>query len=1436
MKYKKYLSFCILLLLLLLSAGACFGVTVPGSDGTRLTLEQIPDIIRHVTGKTSGDLAFEKESLLVTLLNGSPGEGYHIKSTVCGFASDGTPTNAGQGEDQTERAAYCGVLDDDLTAYYSQRIPMATYPQKASDGINVTPAIRFDNGGCDISVSSPSTDSDGNKTASPGFDWGAYSLRDAINASAAPSAIENAMTVKGSDHYISAVLVRNFLGDDLRNFGDDLRNFLDDNSPSVNLYFVKISGDSAYGAEKIPCDFSTNVDNCPKMSDGTYHFPASIAAGDFDNDGYRNELALTWSDVDHVYLKVVQLSYDTGTNQYSLKEIYSSTIHDYEYGSVGIDRNRCFDMDGAGTIFSTSVAAGNFDGNPGDEFAVVFRDNHPEHADKIYKTPTAHYYANMARHYTGDFQGLTGGINIVTHKWDGSTFQTNSARKTYDTYGTDNGRWSKDYYGRYTLTLYIYYYFPLAARAIAADLNGDGRDEIVVQRMTFNFCDDNTIFGAGGEDHSFHHFIVQTEIDIWNFDRGSIAPNQASTFTAAGLTYQGGKGTQPVYASETLVEGISVYHYPRSMFLKMVSRTDKPYPFFEREFDILKGKFTGRIGDVITVDDLIIKHPIMDRSETTKLDGTNYVKSTISLLKDYDGKKSQTKELTEISKPDGTNYITRDYAVGFMTANFLGEGVKLGDPVKITINKDDNYTAILQAMPYHVDNITPDGTALTKEPQNFTLRKDTSVVYTNASKESEAKSMTYSMTKKAETIFALDSDVTRGAASAFQGVRGIVSTLFGSTEKGKSVEAAGAIWDKLKDTVETTTSKSNENATEFEMTITQQANYHDSLYYSRSSNYLWRYPVLTYPAPDWLMGNVKDTLGNFDNSKAKEQQTYITFAMSEPNTPATGIDINDTDYQPYHELGNLFSYPADLSQVEGYEGHTYMANNTYQESSPIEWRGSHFKQDITFTKSETNQEETKKVNKAGPVSRFLSMFDNLFGTSLAHIPYDSDSSFKRTVTEKEGLSIKIPEAYSGARFYVRLAPYLDVAGTTTVAFAVTQFVTDDALWGTHSLYTLKPDPSFLLPQKFNHNARVNSDNDSAVFTANTNDPTAIKGLGIRFIAADYDMYTDNLLMKGIKYKIRIPVYNASFKTANNVLVRLSHAKTNDYNAKRTHIADYTFATLPGRDQGNHRGYAEFEWTPDIADGVYYLFADIDPEHKIDEVHENRHASDSNKTIVDIGGNNMAYFRIGIASSNTLKFDRNQLEVARASDSDSDPDSESEANLSAALPDSSVFPYIEWVKADSLDIEDFIEQKVNGASEPVPAEVEVKYVGEYLMNDVNLVGYKLKPEATSKDVSAVTDEDIALIFVNKDFHLFPGEDHKLHFRINPEYLEDGIGFSLHVHGEEFPLTGIIHGSAGTGTDDGLGSEFLHGSSSGGCNAGYSVLALIALSLMIRRKTH
>ena len=75
--------------------------------------------------------------------------------------------------------------------------------------------------------------------------------------------------------------------------------------------------------------------------------------------------------------------------------------------------------------------------------------------------------------------------------------------------------------------------------------------------------------------------------------------------------------------------------------------------------------------------------------------------------------------------------------------------------------------------------------------------------------------------------------------------------------------------------------------------------------------------------------------------------------------------------------------------------------------------------------------------------------------------------------------------------------------------------------------------------------------------------------------------------------------------------------------------------------------------------MYYLFVEIDPDNVIDEIHENRRASSSDRTMVDIGGNNMGYIKIGVTDGENPPFDRSEIEQHYVADD------EAKASLFAA---------------------------------------------------------------------------------------------------------------------------------------------------------------------------
>ena len=205
-------------------------------------------------------------------------------------------------------------------------------------------------------------------------------------------------------------------------------------------------------------------------------------------------------------------------------------------------------------------------------------------------------------------------------------------------------------------------------------------------------------------------------------------------------------------------------------------------------------------------------------------------------------------------------------------------------------------------------------------------------------------------------------------------------------------------------------------------------------------------------------------------------------------------------------------------------------------------------------------------------------------------------------------------------------------------------------------------------------------------------------------------------------------------------------------------------------------------------------------------------------------------KIGVTDGENPPFDRSEIEQHYVADDEAKASlfAASKGLFSAAMEfDASVFPHVEWVKVNGMDFKDFIEQEVDGRSQPVPAELEVKYTGDKIITEAAIIGYALKPEAKGKSVSEVTDEDIGYVFVREHFFMLPEEDHKLHFRINPKHLENGVGFCMNIYGIDYPLTDIVYGSAG--------SVPIHSISSSGCSAGFGLMAgLGALCAIMMKK--
>ncbi|MBQ9404260.1 MAG: hypothetical protein IJU15_04680, partial [Synergistaceae bacterium] len=509
-----------------------------------------------------------------------------------------------------------------------------------------------------------------------------------------------------------------------------------------------------------------------------------------------------------------------------------------------------------------------------------------------------------------------------------------------------------------------------------------------------------------------------------------------------------------------------------------------------------------------------------------------------------------------------------------------GEGVELGTPTHLRKTSNRSYIAALNAIPYHVDNVNSDGTALTKQPTNFTYSDalnggSMTVTYGKTTTDSKTDTVKQDLSQSVETMFAADPEAKGG--ETFGTIKGLVgfASAIGDIAHGISVgnmspeDRQRAVWQPesptaglnemmefFTDKVETVDQRTNSetSTTTIDKNITATTN--DAILYTETARHIWRYPVLTRPIPMWLAWGPRIDSTQIDNpaerlKNANNKEMFLTFTMSENSPIRTSSSIEDSMYQPFHEEGNFFSYPPNVADVEGYNDAGILADeNTWEFGSTLDNTG------MTFTKATSNMQHTEKNVTPSGFTMTTSFFDRLFNGDKASGIKMPDSDNPKTFTKEYSKSERISYSLQGsselkamqaADHRIKMQPFVAKEGVMALGTAVELSSTNYAkLWASGSIYQQKSDPALLLPQKF-----VKS---GAAFQANTYDLSAMKIRGVRFYMPDFAFFTDNRLVNGQNYEIRVPLYNASFKDTGSFNVRLSWADGNSPTATKTPIA------------------------------------------------------------------------------------------------------------------------------------------------------------------------------------------------------------------------------------------------------------------------------------------
>lgn len=1165
---------------------------------------------------------------------------------------------------------------------------------------------------------------------------------------------------------------------------------------TLTLSFIKNTQDGT-----IKHDTEKDLTVYTVEDDGLYG--AAIGTGDYDNDGYKNDVGVLIFTKNKIKLYIYTATYDRSNGNATLVKRYEKLVQD-----TGTDYGRDNRHSPSGNAF-----CGDFDGDGNIEVAVLVQSNVND------------------RYFSSNHK-------LYIYRWNDGKKVFEEDLKMVD--------WMRSWgtLGRYG---------DFGVQALAADMNGDGADEIVLCGLMYR--DEN-------------HTTISPTVMICD------------------------------------VKGENLYGYEIYPSLSNWPKFNFGDYYVDEAFSFVTGPFTGRIGKSAVVDDIafsftdkskqvyIIPSPVDDSGNYKTTGYNNYFYNYPLPQKIYD---SSQMDSSMSSKYNSAGF----FRGGLTVADFLGEGFEISHPEQLADLHASTYAAIIPAFPYHVDNISPDGTKLVDQPVNFSYSGFANstgkmyVTYSTLQENSDVTNIKFSSTGTEDVLFTEEDSKLKQAGNLIFQFKRMQSNLLASATQGTQYEALGSAGKKFYDFfnthMENVTEKMNESSTTMTLARTMQATVYDAILMYDITTYIWRYKVLSNYMPSWLItgDSVNENPVSIPGSGS---EYYISFSMSDSPIPTN----SRSSYQPRHEEGNLFSYPAQINtiDVEGYNPDGVLGNAGQFEVPQL----NPSEVVMTFQNANTITNQATKTTTPSEATKTLNFFESAWSTvkgfftgsneKVQSTPDQTEDSqsFSKKFSKEEKIGIiaahddSLSDGYSSVGYTVNFMPYVAKEGTIRVAESVHLNIdktNDFALFARdNSLYNRSADPALILPGKFT--------TYKSNFVSETSHTKAMKMRGVRFYSVNYGGYSNTVLIPGLTYKIEVPVYNASFVTPpNGVSVRLSYSKTLDpekKNSQRYVIGTQT-VMLKGwsnyanstKDGTSNRGVAVFEWTiPDNAtttDGNYYFYAEIDPDNTIQEVHESRMSADG-KTVRDVGGNNEGYCRFAILRLTEKNMQQLPQYLKASSEGLSASDRVIYASQFVKATEESI-DIMDYLVPRVIDINGEVTVKINGSDDitgviqairqakatnpddPITLNAEITNPTSTIFPELLLYGVNLESGNPLLDF----DDDGNIIaapafyqnaFVRESISLFPGETLNLSFTVIPGDVDfvNGWGFFLYhaapvidkSYINTFPDAVIDLTPSSSDASSSEGNSVV-GSSSGGCEAGFGGLAVIMLvgfGALIRKK--
>lgn len=854
-----------------------------------------------------------------------------------------------------------------------------------------------------------------------------------------------------------------------------------------------------------------------------------FAVGDFDNDGRRDEIAIralqkvdedTEFHFDIIFYKV----------SYSGNKLQLTELHKY----ITRATTHC-------RIEASAFVTGDFDGDGKEEAALIEGDLSDNHRGNDRSYPSVQIFKKSGNTWTDDYATT----------WSNSSYQMSDPGK-----GKEYRVWG--------------------LQATAGDLDGDGKDEIIV-------------FAVHGDDGNSGTPFVS----VWTCESG-IKPKVLGYKDLTDAKF----GLKDMYYDDN----------------------GDPMYWSQRTLSIVAAPFTGNINGIFSLCEVAIS------VAGTKNHGDDS-KQRVWLLKPV----LKNGKFSEFANPVKIFEDSNNGTVGLTAFDFAGETLKLGEPEHIKVEGHKNYSVILKTPPYHIDYVkVPWNPEAPAAINNFGYLGRAVQYKTNGTNSSETLATS-------KTQHAAEAGLKFKIGGSVSGSFGKIMTMGIASAR---VKAGGSFGLGLSGGFTKVTENSDKNATSHSLSTSLKTETTDVLNYTAANYHIWRYPIIPPAPVWIFDSLEEDNGSLEDETTELTNDLFITYTLCDEASDHACDSKSSSqydDYNPSYEEGNLFSYPNSV--VYGYPKEEVQAQLTdessftltvnEQKDLTLNESGSSSEKVTTSWKAAVTPDLQFDVNvgmnigpmKQGTVlpsaSADVSFSANLYG-KYAYEATDGTTSTK-SWSNSEQVTISAPTSSlavnkQDVNYITSSRVYVDASGALTTPFAV-NFDESAWMWNynrfetVQSPYVVSPDPALVLPMRYSlESTRSQEGVTYTYWKFADNEANATKIRGVKFYDTATKQYVPGALEQGFTYEITVPIYNASFvDVPGGVVVEYGYKKFNT--TESVQLGRQTIELRGWKNNtdsangGTNKANLVFKWTPDIEEGDYDLYVILDPDNLIDEVHE-----------------------------------------------------------------------------------------------------------------------------------------------------------------------------------------------------------------------------------------